>query len=160
MQHTHIHTHTYTHTCPQTYKCTDMYIDTYMQLFIHTHTYTYVYIHVHANKYIPNLYVQERTLKPTYHPFFIKLQYIRLYYFILQTFNFSFKSITFSLLNLFSDSLGGNSKTIMVATIRTDNEYYQQTSVTLKYAFRAKKVRTYVMLCIVKLCYVTLLCMT
>lgn len=45
---------------------------------------------------------------------------------------------------LLKDSLGGNSKTIMVATIRTDNEYYQQTSVTLKYAFRAKKVRTYV----------------
>ena len=38
------------------------------------------------------------------------------------------------------DSLGGNSKTIMVATIRTDMEYYQQTSVTLKYASRAKKV--------------------
>jgi hypothetical protein len=44
----------------------------------------------------------------------------------------------------------------MVATIRTDNEYYQQTSVTLKYAFRAKKVRTdsqYVMYCHVMLCY-------
>jgi hypothetical protein len=31
----------------------------------------------------------------------------------------------------------------MVATIRTDMEYYQQTSVTLKYASRAKKVRHY-----------------
>ena len=43
---------------------------------------------------------------------------------------------------VYSDSLGGNSKTIMVATIRTDLEYYQQTSVTLMYASRAKKVRT------------------
>ena len=40
------------------------------------------------------------------------------------------------------DSLGGNSKTIMVATVRTDLEYYQQTAITLKYASRAKKVRT------------------
>jgi hypothetical protein len=35
----------------------------------------------------------------------------------------------------------GNSKTIMIATIRTNAEYYQQTAVTLMYAARAKKVR-------------------
>ena len=49
---------------------------------------------------------------------------------------------TFSLSVAPIDSLGGNSKTIMVATIRTDAEYYQQTAVTLMYAARAKKVST------------------
>ena len=51
---------------------------------------------------------------------------------------FSLLFISFQLSN--ADSLGGNSKTIMVATIRTDVEYYQQTAVTLMYASRAKKV--------------------
>lgn len=45
------------------------------------------------------------------------------------------------LTHLLKDSLGGNSKTIMIATIRTHSEYYQQTAVTLMYASRAKKVR-------------------
>jgi hypothetical protein len=45
------------------------------------------------------------------------------------------------LTHLLKDSLGGNSKTIMIATIRTHAEYYQQTAVTLMYASRAKKVR-------------------
>lgn len=45
------------------------------------------------------------------------------------------------LTHLLKDSLGGNSKTIMIATIRTHEEYYQQTAVTLMYASRAKKIR-------------------
>ena len=45
------------------------------------------------------------------------------------------------LTHLLKDSLGGNSKTVMIATIRTSAEYYQQTAVTLMYASRAKKVR-------------------
>ena len=45
------------------------------------------------------------------------------------------------LTHLLKDSLGGNSKTIMIATIRTGSEYYQQTAVTLMYASRAKKVK-------------------
>ena len=45
------------------------------------------------------------------------------------------------LTHLLKDSLGGNSKTIMIATIRTGAEYYQQTAVTLMYASRAKKIK-------------------
>ncbi len=45
------------------------------------------------------------------------------------------------LTHLLKDSLGGNSKTIMITTIRKTNEYYQQTSVSLMYSSRAKKVR-------------------
>lgn len=45
------------------------------------------------------------------------------------------------LTHLLKDSLGGNSKTIMIATIRNHEEYYQQTAVTLMYASRAKKIR-------------------
>eukprot|EP01039_Chlorochromonas_danica_P008930 gene8930-9852_t len=45
------------------------------------------------------------------------------------------------LTHLLKDSLGGNSKTIMITTIRKTNEYYQQTAVSLMYASRAKKVR-------------------
>ena len=45
------------------------------------------------------------------------------------------------LTHLLKDSLGGNSKTIMITNIRTISEYYQQTSVSLMYASRAKKVR-------------------
>lgn len=45
------------------------------------------------------------------------------------------------LTHLLKDSLGGNSKTIMVTTIRKASEYYQQTSISLMYAARAKKVR-------------------
>lgn len=45
------------------------------------------------------------------------------------------------LTHLLKDSLGGNSKTIMITNIRKTNEYYQQTSVSLMYAARAKKVR-------------------
>jgi hypothetical protein len=45
------------------------------------------------------------------------------------------------LTHLLKDSLGGNSKTIMLTTIRTMPEYYQQTVVSLNYASRAKKVR-------------------
>jgi hypothetical protein len=45
------------------------------------------------------------------------------------------------LTHLLKDSLGGNSKTIMITTIRVTDEYYQQTSISLMYASRAKKVR-------------------
>jgi hypothetical protein len=45
------------------------------------------------------------------------------------------------LTHLLKDSLGGNSKTIMIANIRTSSEYYQQTAVTLMYASRAKKIK-------------------
>jgi hypothetical protein len=45
------------------------------------------------------------------------------------------------LTHLLKDSLGGNSKTIMITTVRTFAEYYQQTIVSLMYASRAKKVR-------------------
>ena len=45
------------------------------------------------------------------------------------------------LTHLLKDSLGGNSKTIMITTIRTGADYFQQTDISLMYASRAKKVR-------------------
>jgi hypothetical protein len=45
------------------------------------------------------------------------------------------------LTHLLKDSLGGNSKTVMITTIRTTDEYYQQTAISLMYASRAKKIR-------------------
>jgi len=45
------------------------------------------------------------------------------------------------LTHLLKDSLGGNSKTIMITNIRTGGEYFQQTDISLMYASRAKKVR-------------------
>ena len=45
------------------------------------------------------------------------------------------------LTHLLKDSLGGNSKTIMIATIRTSMDYYQQTAVTLMYSSRAKNIK-------------------
>ena len=45
------------------------------------------------------------------------------------------------LTHLLKDSLGGNSKTIMITTVHTHSEYYHQTMVSLKYASRAKKVK-------------------
>jgi hypothetical protein len=45
------------------------------------------------------------------------------------------------LTHLLKDSLGGNSKTVMITNIRKSNEYYQQTAISLMYASRAKKVR-------------------
>ena len=47
------------------------------------------------------------------------------------------------LTHLLKDSLGGNSKTVMITTVRTIDEYYQQTSISLQYASRAKKVRNH-----------------
>ena len=44
------------------------------------------------------------------------------------------------LTHLLKDSLGGNSKTIMITNVRTGIEYYQQTDISLMYASRAKKV--------------------
>ena len=45
------------------------------------------------------------------------------------------------LTHLLKDSLGGNSKTVMITNIRKSTEYYQQTYISLMYASRAKKVR-------------------
>lgn len=47
------------------------------------------------------------------------------------------------LTHLLKDSLGGNSKTIMITNVRTGDEYYQQTAISLMYASRAKKVRNH-----------------
>lgn len=45
------------------------------------------------------------------------------------------------LTHLLKDSLGGNSKTIMITNVRSLAEYYQQTSISLLYASRAKKIQ-------------------
>lgn len=45
------------------------------------------------------------------------------------------------LTHLLKDSLGGNSKTIMITTVHSLAEYYHQTLISLKYASRAKRVR-------------------
>jgi len=45
------------------------------------------------------------------------------------------------LTHLLKDSLGGNSKTIMITNVRCLSEYYQQTSISLLYASRAKKIQ-------------------
>lgn len=45
------------------------------------------------------------------------------------------------LTHLLKDSLGGNSKTIMITTVHSLSEYYHQTLISLQYASRAKKVR-------------------
>jgi hypothetical protein len=42
---------------------------------------------------------------------------------------------------LLKDSLGGNTKTVMIATICPNREFYKQTLSTLTYAFKASKVR-------------------
>ena len=42
---------------------------------------------------------------------------------------------------LLRDSLGGNSKTIMLTTIRAPTAFYQQTKMSLMYASRAKNIR-------------------
>jgi kinesin family protein 11 len=42
---------------------------------------------------------------------------------------------------LLKDSLGGNSKTIMITNIRKTKEYYHQTLISMQYSSRAKKVR-------------------
>ncbi|GBG26450.1 Kinesin-like protein KIF3A [Hondaea fermentalgiana] len=47
---------------------------------------------------------------------------------------------------LLKDSLGGNSKTLMIATIRTPDLYQQQTLMTLMYAERAKKIENRIQL--------------
>lgn len=45
------------------------------------------------------------------------------------------------LTHLLKDSLGGNSKTVMITNIRKTKEYYHLTNISLMYASRAKKVR-------------------
>lgn len=44
---------------------------------------------------------------------------------------------------LLKDSLGGNSKTLMVATLRSSHEYHAQSLMTLMYATRAKRIRNF-----------------
>jgi hypothetical protein len=44
---------------------------------------------------------------------------------------------------LLKDSLGGNAKTMMIATVRTPARYRQQTLMTLLYASRAKKIKNH-----------------
>ena len=41
---------------------------------------------------------------------------------------------------LLKDSLGGNSKTVMVATVSPASDNYEETLSTLRYADRAKKI--------------------
>jgi chromosome segregation ATPase len=45
------------------------------------------------------------------------------------------------LTHLLKDSLGGNSKTIMITTVRASDDYYQLTAASLMYASRAKKIK-------------------
>lgn len=48
------------------------------------------------------------------------------------------------LTRLLKDSLGGNSRTVMIANISPSATCFEDTSNTLKYANRAKKIKTYV----------------
>lgn len=48
------------------------------------------------------------------------------------------------LTRLLKDSLGGNSKTVMIANVSPTNIAYDETSNTLKYASRAKNIKTHV----------------
>lgn len=41
---------------------------------------------------------------------------------------------------LLKDNLGGNSKTVMIATISPSSDNYEETLSTLRYADRAKKI--------------------
>ena len=47
------------------------------------------------------------------------------------------------LTHLLKDSLGGNSKTVMIANIRQGEEYFQMTSISLMYASRANKIKNH-----------------
>jgi hypothetical protein len=47
------------------------------------------------------------------------------------------------LTHLLKDSLGGNTKTVMMCCVSPEMEHYHQTYYTLMYASRAKKVRNY-----------------
>ena len=42
---------------------------------------------------------------------------------------------------LLKDSLGGNAKTMMIATIRSSSTFYQQSLISLKYATRAQFIK-------------------
>ena len=46
------------------------------------------------------------------------------------------------LTHLLKDSLGGNSKTLMICTVRDGNAWYQQTGLSLMYACRARNITT------------------
>jgi len=46
------------------------------------------------------------------------------------------------LTRLLKDSLGGNCKTVMIATISPSSSYFEETINTLKYANRAKNIKT------------------
>ena len=43
---------------------------------------------------------------------------------------------------MLKDSLGGNCKTIMLVTVSPSSNYFEETVNTLKYAQRAKNIRT------------------
>ena len=45
------------------------------------------------------------------------------------------------LTTLLKDSLGGNSRTLMITTIRSTTQFYHQTRMSLTYSSRAKKIR-------------------
>ena len=47
------------------------------------------------------------------------------------------------LTHLLKDSLGGNSKTLMLTTLRATPNFYQHTALSLMYASRAKKVKNH-----------------
>ena len=46
------------------------------------------------------------------------------------------------LTRLLKDSLGGNCRTVMIATISPSSAYFEETINTLKYANRAKNIKT------------------
>ncbi len=47
-----------------------------------------------------------------------------------------------NLTRMLQQALGGNSSTIMICAIRPGHTYFEETCNTLKYADRAKKLRT------------------
>ena len=46
------------------------------------------------------------------------------------------------LTRLLKDSLGGNSRTVMIANVSPSSQHYEETVNTLKYASRAKHLKT------------------
>ena len=46
------------------------------------------------------------------------------------------------LTRILKDSLGGNSRTVMIACISPTNSHYEESTNTLKYASRAKNIKT------------------
>lgn len=50
------------------------------------------------------------------------------------------KMLYFSNFRLLKDNLGGNSKTVMIATVSPAGDNYEETLSTLRYADRAKRI--------------------